>query len=195
MARKLEFDRTRTLEAAMKLFWSRGYVATSLAELLDTMNIARSSFYASFGDKRSLFIECLDLFAVRTLDLLHSPAIESRPEQSAAVFFQKTLFDVPLKRTHNGCMMVNTILETADVDSGLSDRASEKLAEIERRFEQLFVNAIALDRLDSSHSPRALALYVMNVNQGLRVESRKRTPRSELQTIVDTSLSLAGLAT
>ena len=73
MPRNLEFDRSRTLEAAMKLFWSRGYVATSLAELLDTMSIARSSFYASFGDKRSLFIECLDLFALRTLEFLNNP--------------------------------------------------------------------------------------------------------------------------
>ena len=91
--------------------------------------------------------------------------------------------------------MVNTIVETADVDSGLSEYAGERLAAIECRFEQLFLSAKNLGRLNSPHSPRALALYVMNVNQGLRVESRKRTPRSELQTIVDTSLSLAGLTT
>lgn len=178
----------------MKLFWSRGYVTTSLAELLDAMNIARSSFYASFGDKRSLFIECLDLFAMRTLKLLQSSRIEAEPEQSAAIFFQKTLFDVPVKRTHNGCMMVNTILEMADVDPYLSQRASEKLDQVQHRFECLFTSAITLGRLQSAQSPRALSQYVMNVNQGLRVQSRKRTPQSELRSIVDTSLSMAGLA-
>lgn len=194
MPRNLEFDRTRALEAAMKLFWLRGYVTTSLAELLQEMNIARSSFYASFGDKRSLFIECLDLFAMRTLKLLQSSRIEAEPEKSAAIFFQKTLFDVPVRRTHNGCMMVNTILEMADVDSHLSQRASEKLDQIQHQFECLFTRAITLGRLQSSQSPHALAQYVMNVNQGLRVQSRKRTPRSELRSIVDTSLSIAGLA-
>jgi TetR/AcrR family transcriptional repressor of nem operon len=194
MARKLEFNRTRALEAAMKMFWSRGYVATSLAELLDAMNIARSSFYASFGDKRSLFIECLDLFALRTLELLHNSDIEAAPELSTTAFFEKTLFDVPLKRTHNGCMMVNTILELADVDPELSQRAGEKLALIENRFEQLFASAQEQGRLATNHSPQALAQYVMNINQGLRVQSRKRAPRSELRTIVDTSLSMAGLA-
>jgi TetR/AcrR family transcriptional repressor of nem operon len=194
MARKLEFDRTRALEAAMKIFWSRGYVATSLAELLDAMNIARSSFYATFGDKRSLFIECLNLFASRTLELLHTSGIEAAPEQSATAFFEKTLFDVPLKRTHHGCMMVNTILELADVDLELSQRAGQKLALIEQRFEQLFASALEQGRLAATHSPQALAQYVMNINQGLRVQSRKRAPRSELRTIVDTSLSMAGLA-
>ena len=42
MARTPEFDRTSTLEAAMKLFWARGYTATSLPELLSAMGIARS---------------------------------------------------------------------------------------------------------------------------------------------------------
>lgn len=178
----------------MKMFWSQGYLATSLADLLSTMKIARSSFYASFGDKRSLFIECLDLFAERTLEMLHCPGNETAPEQCATVFFEKTLFGVPLARTHNGCMMVNSILEMADVDPGLSQRAGDKLALIEQRFEQLFADALAQGRLASSYSPRALAQYVMNINQGLRVQSRKRAPRSELRAIVDTSLSMAGLA-
>ncbi|MEO1614161.1 MAG: helix-turn-helix domain-containing protein [Pseudomonadota bacterium] len=55
----------------MSLFWRQGYQATSLADLLAAMEIGRSSFYAAFTDKRSLFIECLDLFSSRTIDLLH----------------------------------------------------------------------------------------------------------------------------
>ena len=56
MARPIEFDREQALEAALKLLWSQGYVATSLNQLLETMGIGRSSFYAAFTDKRSLFI-------------------------------------------------------------------------------------------------------------------------------------------
>jgi TetR/AcrR family transcriptional repressor of nem operon len=91
-------------------------------------------------------------------------------------------------------MMVNTILELSNVEPELCSLASEKLDLIQEQFEQLFVSAQERGRLAQTHSPQALAQYVMNVNQGLRVQSRKRAPRSELRNIIDTSLSMAGLA-
>jgi AcrR family transcriptional regulator len=66
MARQIEFDRSLARDKALVLFWRKGYQATSLADLLAAMEIGRSSFYAAFGDKRTLFLECLDLFAART---------------------------------------------------------------------------------------------------------------------------------
>lgn len=178
----------------MKLFWARGYMATSLNDLLDDMNIARSSFYASFGDKRSLFIECLELFGDRTRAMLDSPELAAEPERAAAVFFEKSLFEVPRHRAALGCMMVNTVLELAVVDQEISRLAERKLTAVERRFSQLFASAMAQQRLHSEQTHADLARYVMNVNQGLRVESRKTAPRSELKSIVNTSLLLAGLA-
>ena len=70
MARPVEFDRDYAVDASMKVFWSKGYSATSLQDLLDSTGIARSSFYAAFGDKRSLFIEALRLFSRRTQAML-----------------------------------------------------------------------------------------------------------------------------
>lgn len=195
MARTAQFDRTRALEGAMKLFWARGYVATALPQLLDAMGIARSSFYASFGDKRSVFIESLELFAERTLELLHSTDIEEAPETAPAVFFEHTLFTVSKERSGYGCMMVNTILELADVDLELSQLAAQKLKRIESRFEALLQRAQSKDRLIDEQAPAALANYVMNVNQGLRVSSRKGVSRQVLRDTVDVSLSLAGLMT
>jgi len=60
--RPVEFDRNVALEEAMQLFWSRGYEATSLPELLERMGIARSSFYQSFGSKQDLFLEAVERY-------------------------------------------------------------------------------------------------------------------------------------
>jgi len=70
MARPLEFDRPQTVNKALVLFWRKGYQATSLADLLAAMGIRRSSFYGAFTDTCSLFVECLDLFSARTLEIL-----------------------------------------------------------------------------------------------------------------------------
>jgi len=193
MARPPEFDRDQALEAAMKLFWCQGYTATSLNQLLGAMGIGRSSFYAAFGDKRSLFIEVLRLYSKRTRQMLLDRWEEHESLDAIRCFFYDTLFEVPRARAGRGCMMVNTILELADVDGELSALAARELARVEAVFEACFERAQKLGDYPSERSASDLAGYVMLVNQGLRVASRKRVPRRELKNGIDTALSLLGL--
>src|SRR5690606_20762283 len=71
------FDEDEALDRAMRVFWARGYERTSLPELLDAMGIARQSLYHAFGDKRALFLRCLDRYAAEaarpTLERLRAP--------------------------------------------------------------------------------------------------------------------------
>ncbi len=194
MARPIEFDREQALEAALKLLWSQGYVATSLNQLLETMGIGRSSFYAAFTDKRSLFIETLELFSERTRQMLVNDWEETGSLDAIQRFFYTTLLEVPRARAGRGCMMVNTLLELADVDPELSVLAERKLARIESVFEDCFDQAQQAGDYTRDRSARDLAAHVMVMNQGLRVASRKRVPRSELKRDIDSALSLLGLS-
>lgn len=190
MARPVEFDRTNGVQSAMLLFWSQGYTVTSLSQLLEAMQIGKSSFYAAFGDKRSLFIETLDLFGDRTREQLLNISRENGCLDSVRLFFETTLFSVQTKRMRQGCMMVNTILELADVDQGLSEHATKKLDQIEKVFERCFTEALESGEIHSSQSPKQIAAFVMTLNQGLRVSSRKYTPKKELASLVDTTLNM-----
>jgi TetR/AcrR family transcriptional repressor of nem operon len=194
MARLIEFDRQKALESAMLLFWRQGYSAASLSQLLEAMAISRSSFYAAFTDKRSIYIEALTLFSQRTNVVLLSVEDDKNPGNAIKNFFEHTLFSVPERRMRRGCMMVNTVLELADVDQGLSILAAQKLDEIERAFEVCFERALHSGTFSTQQTAKELAQFVMTINQGLRVASRKDTSKKDLQNILQTTIAVLGLA-
>lgn len=59
MARDKEFIPEEKIAKALDVFWDKGYNATSMQDLVEAMQINRSSLYNSFGDKHNLFLECL----------------------------------------------------------------------------------------------------------------------------------------
>lgn len=194
MPRPAQFDRTKALEAAMKLFWTRGYTATSLPDLLAAMGIARSSFYASFKTKRAVFMECLELFGDRTLEMVERDTSKMSAAALPRAFFEATLLDVSRRKATQGCMMVNTVLELADVDNELNQLATQKLAAVENAFKRAFEQAQREGQFDSRHSPEDLASMVMTINLGLRVQSRQKQSTQQLKSLIDNSLSMLGLA-
>jgi AcrR family transcriptional regulator len=61
------FDRDAALAQAMKLFWEKGYEATSISDLTAAMGIGAPSLYAAFGSKEALYSAALDYYR-RTYD-------------------------------------------------------------------------------------------------------------------------------
>ena len=59
LGRPKEFDQDEALGKAMDVFWTKGYEATSVQDLLDHMGINRGSMYDTFGDKHALFVEAV----------------------------------------------------------------------------------------------------------------------------------------
>src|SRR5260370_31472836 len=56
------FDRDTALEAAMFLFWRKGFAATSMNDLCDAMGIGSPSLYAAFGSKEALYLEAVEYY-------------------------------------------------------------------------------------------------------------------------------------
>ena len=187
MARPVAFDRPKAVNRALLLFWRKGYQATSLADLLAGMDIGRSSFYAAFTDKRSLFIACLDLFSARTLELLQRARAELQPLDALQSFFERNFSGArgAAAEGHLGCMLVNTVLEMAGVDDGLAARASHHLSEMQRVFQACLQDA-------GAESARAaeLASMLMLFNEGIRVSSRRRVPDAQQLQAIDTTFRL-----
>src|SRR5690349_21378862 len=85
------FDESTALDAAMEVFWRKGYEGASLSDLTDAMGINRPSLYAAFGNKEDLFEKALDRYAEKAdgflRDALDEPtarAVVDRLLRSAA---------------------------------------------------------------------------------------------------------------
>ena len=63
MSRNKAFNEEEVIDKAVKVFWAKGYEATSMQDLIDAMGIQRGSLYATFGSKQQLFLKSLD-FAI-----------------------------------------------------------------------------------------------------------------------------------
>jgi TetR/AcrR family transcriptional repressor of nem operon len=182
MGRPTEFDYERTRDKALVLFWRKGYQATSLADLVEAMGISRSSFYAAFGDKRSLFLECLDVFAERTQDLMGKSRAAHPPIDALQFFFERNFIGPKWTKAHWGCMLVNTILEMADVDDDLRVRASAHIADMQATFERCLLDAACSPEL-----AKEFAKMLMLMNVGVRVASRRKlSARDQLDPIATT---------
>ncbi|MXO81582.1 TetR family transcriptional regulator, partial [Paenibacillus sp. OT2-17] len=80
MVRPREFDEDQALNAAMQIFWEKGFEATSLSDLTSKMGIQRPSINAAFGDKKQLFEA-----ALRKYTQSHAAYVRSRLQSNSSV--------------------------------------------------------------------------------------------------------------
>ena len=56
------FDENTALDAAFKLFWTKGFDATTVDDLAEAMQIGRPSMYNAFGDKEAIFMKAMERY-------------------------------------------------------------------------------------------------------------------------------------
>lgn len=122
MARPQVFNQQQVVGKAIECFWLKGYSETSLADLLTAMNISRSTFYNSFGDKRQLFELCLQTYSLQAQQILNMTLLSEKvpPLEAIKQFFTLVLVMPDHELAVKGCLLVNTIAETAAADDELN---------------------------------------------------------------------------
>jgi AcrR family transcriptional regulator len=182
------FDVERALDAALQVFWRKGYEGTSLPDLTEAMGINRPSLYAAFGNKESLFRKVLDRY-------VEGPAAyvrEALKEPTARGVVERLLHgtvDLLTAPDHPpGCLMVQGALACGDMaESVRRQLASRRMAgevALRRRFER----ARASGDLPGDSDPAALARYVETVIHGMAVQSAGGVTRKELRRVVELAL-------
>ncbi len=72
--------RRRILQAAMERFWTQGYGATRVSQILSDAGANSGSLYNEFGGKEGLMLEVLDRFGELMEPLVFGPAARNSPD-------------------------------------------------------------------------------------------------------------------
>ncbi len=184
MARSKGFDEDRALEAALHLFWEKGYAATSLQDLEKGMGLNRASIYNAFGNKRSLFKRCLALYIGRVgtaLEGITSTAASAREAIKKWLAFVIDFHFSP--ETPGGCLVVLSALERHQHDR----ETKEMVAALFRR-ERHVVRKILEEGLKRGEFPAGLdcgevAGAITAITSGMVVLAMADAPVSSLQEI------------
>ncbi len=190
MSRTPEFDRTEVVDAALNVFWSDGYEASSIQKLLDAMNLNRGSLYGSFGDKAGLFCEVMDHYVAVAGGVIQDTLLATEnPLDAIQSFFYRALLLADEETLSYGCLLLNTVSELAHTSPRLAQEALRRVAPLIDAFEQRVAQAQTLGMIDDEKSARALANYLMALLAGLRVQAKMGASRETIKDIIDTGLA------
>lgn len=191
MARLREFDKEKALDAAMQLFWEKGYAATSLSDLTAKMEIQRPSLYAAFGDKEGLFEA-----ALRRYTNLHAASIRTKLQKEQSVketiriFFENMVEEEYKKESNKGCFCINTMVEIAPHNEKFEVLTREHQMYLSVIFQELIAKGIQSGELQSDVNAKALAQTLVTSLIGLTVLMKSRPKRSVVDNSVCIILSL-----
>lgn len=190
--RPINFDKDAALEAAMLLFWERGYEGTSMADLEKAMGLNPSSIYAAFGDKHALFQLAVKRYmekrAIYAGKALEEPTLEKfiRTLFSNTVAFLTTPGHPPTCMTLSGAV-------GCSVDAA---PARDLLTEIRKQ------NEVALrERLLKARKSRELpkninvddyTRYLSSILAGLSIQAANGSTKAELKRTAQMALQHLG---
>ncbi|QOG19074.1 MULTISPECIES: TetR/AcrR family transcriptional regulator [Bradyrhizobium] len=175
------------VERAMEVFWSRGYHATALPDLLRATKLSRGSLYAAFGDKHSLFLRALDRYiadAVTRMDV----ELAGEPVDGLRAYLAGYVDRTSGAKGRRGCLLVATAMELAGEDAEVGRRVAGFFKAMETRVAEALSRAKTAHRLADGVEPSSAAKILVCFVEGLRVVGKTAPARATSQATADALL-------
>lgn len=182
MPRKRSFDEDALLDAAIELFWVKGFRAASLPELSAVTGVGNGSLYQAFGSKSELFLAAFRRYCDGRVALVAASVAGSHDGVAGLLddFYRAIVADCLGHVDRRGCLMLNAIAELGS-QAEVADIASATVDAMRTELARALAQASGRDRGDAEIG--VAADHAVALSQALIHLSRLDRSEAELRRI------------
>ena len=191
MARPREFDRDEALRKALQVFWQKGFETTTISDLLKATGLSRSSLYACFGDKESIFREALEAYSAQPMACALAKLSESeRPRDDLRRYLRARAAIAMNPLSPGGCLYTYVATERPSGCASVRDEMKDRAIALERAFCAAIRRGQAKRDIKSQSDARILASALALFCLGIDVMARMNPSLGRCERAIDAALAM-----
>ena len=191
MSKPKSYERAELTRRAMERFWRHGFYATSIRDLVEAAGVSRHGLYTEFGDKNGIFLAALEMYLANFVQQVFGRVeTETADVRQIRAYFEHL---IDLAETAGlpgpGCLMANTMVESAPHEEAFREIVWRHLDRIKRGFTRAISNGQRLGTVDHRVDAERYAEFLAISAQGLWSVSRVTDDAAVLRAYVDALLA------
>jgi TetR/AcrR family transcriptional repressor of nem operon len=186
MARPRGFDELEVMEDLMKVFWDKGYEATTMQDLVKASGLLKGSLYGAFGDKQTIYLAALKHYnGTRMHSQIEILNGEGSVRQKISRLFDNVIETTKRGVFAGGCLLCNASLEKAVTDKLVKNEIKTTI----RRLKVAIVDAVKKEGVNEDQAA-SLAAFIISAYFGTRVLAKAGAPAAMIGETRDHCLQL-----
>jgi AcrR family transcriptional regulator len=190
--RPISFDKDAALEAAMLLFWERGYEGTSMADLTHAMGLNPSSIYAAYGDKYALFQLAVERYMEMRAQYAGKALEEPTLEKVVRALFDNTVAFLTTPGHPARCMTLSGAVGCSADATPARDIMTEIRKQNEAVMRERFIRARKSGELPKGINVDDYTRYLSAIIAGLSIQAANGSLKAELNRTAQMALRYLG---
>ncbi|MDF1670207.1 MAG: TetR family transcriptional regulator [Roseovarius sp.] len=185
MPRPKSYDRQDAIAKACNVFWEHGFQDLGVRELERLTGLNQFAIRSEFGGKESLYIESLDYYCDAAITAEMAPMKHGRITEIIA-FFQGLVTPGSMTSSDHGCLIVNTGIENARIQSPRLDTVVRTYWNtLEDHFLSALENEQAAQGDEATFIPHILAASLVPAVMGIHAQNRSQQDQTAGRPLVD----------